>query len=157
MPNKNADVIQLEVGVKVLLYFKKANKYLVLQRAQPYPGEKYCKWDVPGGRIIPGEPLVKALKREVKEETGLAVKKIDKILLVQDILRVKSKHTVRVTFLAETSSDRVRLDQKEHQAFQWLTLPEIAKLKHDIYIKPVLEEMEGSKVFSKKMIKRVAI
>src|SRR5690348_15700746 len=138
MQTEHNGVIHLEVGVKVFLYFKQTNRYLVLQRAKPYPNEKYCKWDVPGGRIIPGEPLIKALKREVKEETGLSIKKIDKVLLVQDILRVKSKHTVRVTFLAETSSGQVKLDPQEHQSFQWLTLPEIIKLKHDIYLKPVL-------------------
>lgn len=64
----------LEVGVKVLLY-STPGKYLFLKRAKPYYNNSIRKWDIPGGRIIPGEILLKGLQREVKEETGLKIKK----------------------------------------------------------------------------------
>ncbi|MDH3607110.1 MAG: NUDIX domain-containing protein [Acidimicrobiia bacterium] len=43
---------------------------LVIKRAgQPHAG----RWAVPGGRVEPGESLVAALEREVREETGLEI------------------------------------------------------------------------------------
>lgn len=127
-----------EIGVKVLLY-STPGIYLFLKRAQPYLNNSIRKWDIPGGRILPGEKLLKGLKREVKEETGLRIKKIDKILAAQDILRVPAKHTIRITYLAECLDDKVFIDKNEHGAYQWLTLDEVKKLRTDIYLKPVIK------------------
>jgi len=129
-----------EIGVKVFLY-SIPGKYLFLKRTKPYLGNTIRKWDIPGGRIKPGEPLLKALKREVKEETGLRIKKIDRILAVQDILRVPTKHTVRITYLAQCSGDKVIIDKNEHCAYQWLTLDQVKRLRTDLYLKPVIKEL----------------
>ena len=42
--------------------------WLLLHRIQPFEA-----WDPPGGRVEAGEDLVRAVTREVEEETGLAV------------------------------------------------------------------------------------
>ena len=129
-----------EIGVKVLLY-SVPGKYLFLKRAKPYLNNSIRKWDIPGGRIMPGEELFKALKREVKEETGLRIKKIDRILAAQDILRVPNKHTVRITYLAQCLNNKVIIDKNEHSAYQWLTLKQVKKLRTDLYLKPVINEL----------------
>lgn len=123
--------ILLEVGVKAFL--KKGDKFLFLKRAQPYPNETICKWDIPGGRIDPGEEVLKGLKRELEEETGLTLKKASKILAVQDIKRI-NYHTVRITYFVETTNFKVKIDPKEHQEFAWLTIGELEKLDHDPYL-----------------------
>lgn len=130
----------LEVGVKVLLY-STPGKYLFLKRAKPYHNNSIRKWDIPGGRIIPGEILLKGLQREVKEETGLKIKKIDRILAAQDILRVPTKHTVRITYLAQCLDNKVIIDKNEHSAYQWLTLNQVKKLRTDLYLKPVINDL----------------
>ena len=64
--------MELQVGVKILLK-NKDNKYLVLHRsAEKYPGVR-AKWDIAGGRVDKGIPLLENLKREVVEETGLSI------------------------------------------------------------------------------------
>lgn len=128
------------MGVKVILY-SETGKYLFLKRAKPYINNKIRKWDIPGGRIIPGEELFKGLKRELKEETGLKIKKIDKVLAVQDILRVPTKHTVRITYLAKSLDGKVIIDKNEHSEYKWLSLKDIKKLRTDIYLKPVIEQL----------------
>lgn len=129
-----------EIGVKVLLY-STPGKYLFLKRAKPYLNNSIRKWDIPGGRILPGEELFKGLKREVKEETGLRIKKIDRILAAQDILRVPTKHTVRITYLAQCLNGKVIIDKNEHSVYQWLTLEQVKKLRTDLYLKPVINDL----------------
>ncbi len=60
----------------------KDGKLLLIRRAvEPSKG----KWSVPGGSIEWGEPLVEALKREVREETGLEIE-VGKLAGVFDLL-----------------------------------------------------------------------
>lgn len=67
-------LIQLQVGVKILLK-NLDGKYLLLRRnPKKYP-EVGAQWDIVGGRIHPGQTLLENLKREIKEETQLILKK----------------------------------------------------------------------------------
>src|SRR3989338_7224600 len=64
--------IELQVGVKILLR-NNEGKYLLLKRSpEKYP-EIGARWDIVGGRIDAGTPLIENLRREVKEETGLEI------------------------------------------------------------------------------------
>ncbi len=140
MNNRISSDRVFEVGVKVFLYLT-PGKYLFLKRAKPYLNNSIRKWDIPGGRIKSGEELIKGLKRELKEETGLRIKKIDKIIAAQDILRVPTKHTVRITYLAQCLGDKVVIDKNEHNTYQWLTLDQVKKLRTDLYLKPIIKEL----------------
>jgi len=46
-------------------------------------------WDLPGGRVEPGERLGETLRREVREETGLVVGPAERFLFVQEGVRVR--------------------------------------------------------------------
>jgi len=50
--------------------FDPGGRVLLVERGTP-PGEGL--WSVPGGKLEPGETLVQAVAREVREETGLVV------------------------------------------------------------------------------------
>ena len=50
--------------------FDAQERVLLIQRGRD-PGKGM--WTVPGGRVEPGEPLAAAVRREIREETGLAV------------------------------------------------------------------------------------
>lgn len=133
--------MELQVGVKAFIKNDK-DEYLILKRAQPYPGGTELKWDIPGGGINPGKPVFQALAREIKEETGMEMVGGPKIIFVQDILRVEGKHVVRLTFEAQAAGD-VNIDPKEHSEFRWSSLDNFKKLIHDIYLDPVFETMGG--------------
>lgn len=45
-------------------------------------GPELDRWDLPGGGLQPGEPIVQALKREIREETGLTDVRVESLLTI---------------------------------------------------------------------------
>lgn len=119
----------LQVGVKILLK-NKDGKYLLARRnPKKYP-EVGAQWDIIGGRIEPGTPLLENLAREVKEETDLDL--VGGILLVaaQDIIRLPERHVVRLTYLGTIDGDP-KVDE-EHLEAGWFSGDEIKNLGNDL-------------------------
>ena len=118
--------ILLQVGVKIFLK-NIEGRYLLLKRsAVRYPNIKNF-WDIPGGRILPGTPLLENIKREVFEEAKLSISSEPKLIGAQDIIRLPEKHIVRLTFSANVSGEPV-LDE-EHVEFRWVTPGEMEMVK----------------------------
>lgn len=133
----NLFTMELLVGVKV--YLRNAEgKFLLLQRSVTKYPEVKDRWDIIGGRINPGSPLVENLERELSEETGMKMSSEPKLIAAQDILRSPGKHVVRLTYIAETNESAPTLSD-EHDACGWFTLAEIQQLEgFDMYAKEVL-------------------
>jgi 8-oxo-dGTP diphosphatase len=108
---------QLQVGVKAVIE-DEAGDILLLQRSKPFHGEDLLKWDIPGGRIDTGEELLVALKREIKEETGLDLAEVLDIFHVQDILWNPKLHVVRITYRVRARGN-VKLSD-EHVDSRWV-------------------------------------
>jgi ADP-ribose pyrophosphatase YjhB (NUDIX family) len=131
--------MELQVGVKVLL-FNKNKEFLVVKRSSvKYPDVKN-PWDIVGGRINPGTNLVENLKREVREETRLELSSDPVLLKAQDIIiKDKNRHVVRLTFIAKTEGNPI-LDE-ENTEYKWLKLQEIKEFEGlDEYLREVLKD-----------------
>ena len=129
--------MNLQVGVKVLL--KNAEgKYLLVQRSEKkYPGIGGT-WDIVGGRIDSGAPLIDNLKREVKEETQLELGEEPILVAAQDIL-LPEKHVVRLTYLG-SAEGTPQLDE-ENIDFKWVSMEELGEIEPlDKYLKELLEK-----------------
>lgn len=96
---------------------------------------KSRKWlgnyTVPGGHIELGESVEEAIKREVKEETGLQVKPVA-LLSVQEVVYSKEfsseKHFIFLDFLCRMQSGKVKLDRRELNDYVWIGPKEALKL-----------------------------
>ena len=124
-------------------------KYLLVRRSlTKYPEVGDHQWDIVGGRIDPGFPLLDNLKREIKEEVGLDLTNEPRLVAAQDILRIPGRHVIRLTYIGEIHGEP-KLDLDEHSEYGWFTLEEIKNLQGlDLYFKEVLNSqsaiIEGS-------------
>ena len=131
--------MDLQVGVKIVLQ-NHEGKFLLLQRnLEKYPEvKKNDSFDIVGGRITVGVPLLENLKREIFEETKLTLTAEPKLIAAQDILR-PDKHVVRLTYVGQTEGEPV-LDE-ENIAYKWLSREEVLnETELDQYFKEVFEK-----------------
>ncbi len=132
--------MELQVGVKVLLQNKEGKYLLARRNPLKYP-EVGPKWDIIGGRINPGSPLMENLKREVKEETGLDLIEEPRLVAAQDILRVPGRHVVRLTYLGNIEG-QPQIDE-ESLEYGWFDANEIKKFtpeELDIYFRALIDQ-----------------
>jgi ADP-ribose pyrophosphatase YjhB (NUDIX family) len=134
--------IVLQVGVKVLLKNPEGKFLLMRSNPEKYP-EKGAKWDIVGGRIDPGTPLLENLKREVLEEASLELTENPKLVAAQDILKVPGRHVVRLTYVGKISGEP-KIDH-ESLEYKWFTAEELRGLaaeELDSYVYELIQQGE---------------
>ena len=96
-------------------------RVLLLRR----PGNDFMGgiWELPSGKVEPGEHLDQALAREVEEETGLQVTGIGRYIDSFDYRSGSGKHSRQFNFTVQCAApEPVRLT--EHDAYTWTPLTE---------------------------------
>jgi 8-oxo-dGTP diphosphatase len=82
-------------------------------------------WTVPGGRVEAGEYLSDALRREVREETGIDIE-------VGDLLGILewagAEHFVILDFLAQPIDDVTPSASDDAAEARWVPMRDVAKL-----------------------------
>jgi len=95
---------------------------LILRESSAYEDAgNVARYDVPGGRIKPGEHFRDSLLREIKEETDLVVK-LGWPFFVNEwrpVVRGEQWQIVGTFFEAFADSDAVVLS-KDHDQFEWI-------------------------------------
>ncbi len=76
---------------------------------------------VGGGRIEPGEKFEEALRREVKEETGLEIEIGEPIYVGEwrPVIRGAPNQIIGVFFICKPTTDKITLST-EHDEFKWV-------------------------------------
>ena len=99
---------------------RRGDTYLVCQR--PAHKRHGGLWEFPGGKLEPGESLLEAAGREMSEELGVVVSKVDALLF--------SVADPGSEFLIEFVPTAIQGEPKalEHSELRWLSLHELPSL-----------------------------
>ena len=113
-------------------------KYLMIKEGKDYVEGT---WNIPGGGVEDGENPVKAVKREVFEETGLKVEEVEGLIGVMNGMSAKDGNPVIVNVFSckvEKGEPEPEFDEEILDA-EFLTLEEIKEktLRNDIILRSI--------------------
>ncbi len=126
------------VLAKVVLW-RDDHKILIMKRAldMPYrPGE----FDIPGGKIEPGEDLIDGAIREVQEETGIRLEADHLELVFADSGLRLDVPAAWLFFMAKVSDPNVTASS-EHTEYDWMELERAITVMEDNRQKRLLQFM----------------
>jgi 8-oxo-dGTP diphosphatase len=116
-----------------------ANRLLVCQRREggPFP----LKWEFPGGKVEPGEGLMQALSRELREELEIEIPSAKEIY--------RHSHRYRDTMKVELVFFRVdeyrgKIVNKVFQDVRWARLEELKQFDFLDGDLPLIERLVGN-------------
>lgn len=136
-------------GLTVRGVVRKEDKILILRR-HPKSRNNPHKWELPGGKVDPGEFFDIALVREFKEETNLDVKIESLFEVVQDefISRRTNRpiSTVQLMMNLEIISGELQISD-EHDDFKWANNDELKELYNEDTLTPTLRKTLEKKNF----------
>ena len=122
---------------------------LILDRKDRVLLVKQDKWRgkyvIPGGHIELGETMEDALRREIREETGLDIHDIQFAVLQEfifDDAYHKRGHFIFIDFVCRTDSEDVVLND-ESQEYVWVSLEEAVELPIDAYTRRLIEHQRA--------------
>ena len=105
-------------------------------------------WGIPGGKIERGEASEEAVKREIREETGLEISDI-RFVMVQDCIDspefMRPEHFLLLNYLTKASSHEVTLNE-EAEEFIWVTMTDALKLDLNTATKILLHRVITEKL-----------
>jgi mutator protein MutT len=115
------------VGVGALIF--RRDRVLMAQRGhQPRKGA----WSLPGGAVEVGESLDAAIRREVREETGLVVKPVKVFEVFERILRdtagAPEYHYVLIDYICRVTGGALRAGDDASRV-EWVRLRDLPELE----------------------------
>ena len=117
-------------GVFIVVYAGKKPECLLLNRILHWQG-----WEFPKGGVNGKENIENAVKRELKEETGLIARKIIDLKVngkfdygreLPDRPGIKGQ-TFKL-YAVEVKKGKVKIDKREHTGYKWAKFQEAEKL-----------------------------
>lgn len=131
--------MQADLVVKSIIFNKNCDRILLLQRSEEDPVGANT-WEGVGGNIESGETPEEAIKREVREETGItkiAIRNIAYATLVYS-----DEPYLIMAYICQAPTDTVTLSN-EHQAFLWADQEACRKLLPE----PIIDDFSKNGIF----------
>ncbi len=131
--------MKADIIVKSIIFNRNLNRILLLQRSGNDPTGANT-WEGVGGNIECGECLEEAIKREIREETGITDVKTKRIAYVT--LAGGQKPYCIIAYLCESKTEAVVLSD-EHQAFLWANEDDCKNMLP----RAILDDFEKNKIW----------
>ncbi len=113
------------VGVGAFIVSDDGRRVLLLRRKKP---PEVGFWSIPGGAVEFGETFEEALKREVREETGLTIRILGLLSLTDHIMPEEGTHWVTPQLEARVEGGTLEnLEPAKHDALEWHSLDLLPK------------------------------
>jgi len=135
----------MKIVAKALIRDKTGN-LLLLRRSLTHPNFPE-HIDFPGGEVEPNEPHIEAVRREIREETGLDIPLVN---IQQVYLKQLADDLTHVVFLVSTSDSKPGVELSwEHSGFEWIPFDQFNTLSLpkgvDNYHLTVLDYLDRAK------------
>lgn len=124
-------------GLTMRGIIKNDNDEILILRRHPKSRTNPHKWELPGGKVDPGEFFDDALIREIKEETSLDGKIGDFCEAVQD--DYVHKRTVQIIMYLKELKGEVKISD-EHDDWMWASLDKIKELELSTAFEKVIKK-----------------
>ncbi|MCZ8517778.1 NUDIX domain-containing protein [Paenibacillus filicis] len=110
------------------------------------------KWNFPSGRIEPGEDILDAARREVKEETGYDVT-LTGTTGVYNFISSTNNQVIMFHFTGEIIGGALQLEENEIIDSKWiavsdLLIPDLHEFRAAVVIKQIAENLVNGKNYS---------
>lgn len=87
-------------------------------------------WSQPGGKVDYGETVIKAIKREIKEELGVDITLLRFLCYSDQILHRSKQHWVAISYLAKVTEGEPKIMEPEkHDDLRWFNLKKLPELE----------------------------
>lgn len=125
--------------VATMTILRKNGKVLLIKRGHtPFKG----KWALPGGHVERYEAIEKSARREVKEETGLSVKKLKYHGLNEELFPKFKWHAVALVYSCSDFTGKVKpIDTNEIKVAGWFSKDQLKKMSLAFNHKKVLKDI----------------
>lgn len=117
----------ITVGVAGVVWNRQGQVLLIRRRNPPRAGQ----WSLPGGKLEHGETLEAALRREIREETGLEVEILGLVGVAEIVddasIGAGGRHYVLVDYSARHVSGEAKADTDAADA-TWFNYPALGRI-----------------------------
>lgn len=136
----------LVVSVSVI----RADKVLIIQENK---SSVRNKWNFPGGRIEPGEDILDAARREVKEETGYDIHLTGTTGIYNFFVSSTHTQVILFHFIGEIIGGSLQLEDNKIKDSRWipasdLLIPNLYEIREIDVIKQITENLTRGKIHS---------
>jgi 8-oxo-dGTP diphosphatase len=133
------DYIGVGVGAVIM---NEDGKFLLMKRG-PKSKSEVGTWEKPGGSVEFGETLENALKREVKEELGVAIKIIKLLHVADHIIDDEQQHWVSPAYICKIVSGVPKIKEPDKcDEIGWFSIEEAIKLPLAIVTRQDIEVLK---------------